>query len=427
MSPGVYLFKDAGGTVLYVGKAASLRQRVSSYFQPSADLLASRGPEIERMIREQVADVSWIESDSEVDAILRENRLVKDIQPRYNVRLKDGKSFPYLRITSDEDFPRVSITRNPGRGPARLFGPFVHPHDLRRSLPLLQRVFRFRTCGRDIDANDPKRQYNRPCLLYSIGRCTAPCAGLVSREDYADRIRRLKQFLESKGTKLTRELKQQMREAAERREYERAAALRDELKALDGLRARDLGGEEMQPELFYSDPSAGLAILGDILGRGSPPRTIEGVDIAHLHGTDSCGAIVCFIDGRPFRHRYRRYRIRESAGDDDCAAVREVVARRYRRKKEPDEDLFPDLLLVDGGPAQLSAAGAAFASLDTDPPALVALAKKEELLYVPGVDEPLRRERRDPALRLLQAVRDEAHRFARHYHHILRKKTTLGE
>jgi excinuclease ABC subunit C len=214
-----------------------------------------------------------------------------------------------------------------------------------------------------------------------------------------------------------------MEKASEQREYEKAADLRDEFRAIDALRDRDLSGENLQPEQFYIDPSKGLERLGEILGMDAPLRTIEGIDIAHLQGGECCGSLVCFIDGRPFRHRYRRFRIRESAGDDDFAAVAEVVSRRYRRRDEDDE-LRPDAILIDGGKGQLRAAADA---LGDDAPFLMSLAKKEELLHLFGREDPIMLERRDPALRLLQCVRDEAHRFAQHYHHILRRKAVLGE
>jgi len=422
-APGVYLFKDAKGVVLYVGKAKNLRSRVASYLQPAANLAATRGPEIQRMIERLAADVDFLECDSEVDALLRENRLVKDIQPRFNEKLKDGKSFPYVQITTDEDFPRVSITREPKPKGVKLYGPFVAAADLRAALPLMQRVFRFRTCNLDIDEGDEARLRFRPCILHNIKQCTAPCAGHVSKRDYAEQIKRLRQFLESKGSQIRRALTRQMAAASKERRYEKAAALRDELRALEGLQKRGLAGEHLQPEVFFVDPAAGLARLGEVLGGGAV-RTIEGIDIAHLSGRESCGAMVCFIDGKPFRSGYRRYKIKTHARNDDYASIREVVWRRYKLAGMYEE-LFPDVILIDGGPGQLSAAHGAFEGLETAPPMLVSLAKKEEVLYVHGRDEPVRLPRRDPALRLLQSVRDEAHRFAQHYHHILRRRATF--
>jgi len=424
--PGVYLFKDAAGVVLYVGKAASLRSRVASYLQEGANLAATRGQRIDRMIRELAADVDVLLCDSEVDALLTESRLIKDIHPPYNARQKDQKTYPYLQIRTDEGFPRVEITREPRSHGVRLYGPFVSPSELRAALPLLQRVFQFRTCKLDIDDADEARRYARPCILHSIQQCTAPCAARVSRDDYAEQIRHLRQFLESKGSQLRREISDAMHAAAEALDYERAARLRDELRALESLQKRGLVTRHLQPEVFYVDPAEGLTRLADLLGLPAPPRTIEAIDIAHLSGREMCGAMACFIDGRPFKQGYRRYRIKTVAGNDDFACMREVVWRRYKNAGM-DAELFPDVILIDGGPGQVSAALSAFDDLAFTPPVLVGLAKKEEILHVHGRAEPLRLPRRDPALRLLQAVRDEAHRFAQHYHHILRRKATLGE
>lgn len=425
-SPGVYLFKDRTGVVLYVGKAKNLRSRVASYFQPAADLPASRGPEIQRMIERLVTDFDFLECDSEVDALLRENRLIKDIQPRFNERLKDGKSFPYLQITSDEDFPRVSITRRPRSKGAKLYGPFVSVGDLRAALPMLQRVFKFRTCSLEIADCDERRRHFRPCILHNIRQCTAPCAALVGKEDYAQQVRRLRQFLASKGSQIRRELASQMKAAAGKLDFEKAAELRDELKALDGLQKRGLVDEHVQPEVFYVDPAEGLIRLAEVLGTLASVRVIEGIDIAHLSGGECCGSMVCFIDGRAFKNAYRRYKIRTHDRNDDLASIREVVRRRYRLAAM-NEELFPDVIVIDGGKGQLSAAAGAFDELEFRPPMMIALAKKEEEIFALGCDEPIRLPRRDPALRLLQSVRDEAHRFARHYHHVLRRRATLEQ
>jgi len=428
-SPGVYLFKDAAGVALYVGKAKSLRSRVASYFQPSAGLAATRGPEIALMIDELVADIDFLECDSEVDALLRENRLIKDVQPRFNERLRDDKSFPYLQIATAEDFPRVSITRQPQSEGVKLYGPFVSVAELRAAVPLMQRVFKFRTCKLEIADDEeslPARRRFRPCILHNIRQCTAPCAAVVIKADYAQQIRHLRHFLESKGSQVRRELAGQMKAASDALEFERAAELRDELRALEGLQKRGLVGEHEQPEVFFIDPAEGLARLAAVLGLPAAPRSIEGIDIAHLSGGESCGAMVCFIDGKPLKSAYRRYRIKTHRRNDDYASIREVVWRRYKYAGM-DRELFPDVILIDGGKGQLEAAYSAFDELEFRPPVLAAIAKKEETVFVHGRDEPVRLPRRDPALRLLQAVRDEAHRFAQHYHHILRRKATLEE
>jgi len=424
--PGVYLFKDAADVVLYVGKAKSLRSRVASYFQPSADLLSTRGPEIRHMISDLVIDISILECESEVDALLRENRLIKDIQPRFNERLKDGKSFPFLQITTREDFPRILVTRKPESRGVKLYGPFVSVKELRAAIPLMQRVFKFRTCKLDISEGDDSRLRFRPCILYNIKQCTAPCAAKVSAEDYKLQITHLRKFLESKGTVLRRELTRQMKAAAAEHLFERAAELRDELKALDALQRRGLSSEDIQPEVFFIDPSEGLARLARLLDMPSQPRSIEGIDIAHLDGGELCGAMVCFIDGKPFKDAYRRYKIRTVDGNDDFASIREVVWRRYKHAGM-NAELFPDIVLIDGGKGQLSAAHSAFDNMEFTPPVLLSLAKKEETVFVYGREEPLKLSRRDPALRILQSVRDESHRFVQHYHHILRRKASFGD
>ena len=426
----MYLFKDAQGRVLYVGKAKCLRSRVASYFQPAARLGESRGPEIERMVERLVCDMDVLECPSEVDALLHEARLIKDIRPQFNIRQKDDKSFPYLMITTGEPFPGVYITRQPRRKGVKLFGPFVSPRELRAALPLMQRAFKFRTCTLDIDPDDADRRHFRPCILHNIKQCTAPCAARISRDDYRRNIQRLIRFLQSKRTDVVKQLTAEMDKAAKALDFERAAELRDELKALESLSRRGLADEPFQPEVFEApvvvEPRQAVAALAEALGMDEPPRTLEGADIAHLSGSETVGSIVTFIDGKPFKSGYRRFKIVSHDRNDDYASMREVVWRRYRYAGM-DESLFPDIILIDGGKGQLAAAYTAFDELEFRPPMLVSLAKKEELLFVHGRDEPLRLQRNDPALRLLQYVRDEAHRFAQHYHHILRRRALLGE
>ncbi len=463
--PGVYLMKDANGRVLYVGKAKSLRDRVRSYFLPSADIMQSRGPKIVEMLS-QVKEVSYLECETEVDAILKEARLIKDIQPPYNTRQMDDKTFPYLEITSRDDFPAVYVTRQPGRG-SKLYGPFTSAADLRRVVQILQRVFKFRTCHREIAANDEKLRFVRPCILYNINQCAGPCAGKISREVYRKIISRLRRFMESERTVLLRQLAKEMAQAAAELHYEEAARLRDEIRAIESLRDRGQVDEHVQPELFQVNPADAIERLRQLLVRAlgeqvkhTPVRVIEGVDIAHIMGQDAVGALVCFTDGRPFKRGYRRFRIKHVSGIDDFAMIQEVLQRRYRRASvmarerkfknarnediatnianTPDvpddafgddiyqsEDILPDVLLIDGGLGQLNAASKVLARLHCKLPVLMSLAKKEEIIFVLGADKPIRLARNDDALRLLQYVRDEAHRFAQHYFHILHNKRTM--
>lgn len=439
--PGVYFMKDAKGVVLYVGKATRLPDRVSSYFIPSADLGSSKQPMLELI---HTFDTLFCESEWE--AVLTETRLIKDIKPRFNVLMTDGKSFPYLVVTRREDFPRVFITRNPsgitkdtGEQPtemkgALILGPFTNSGALREAVQVAQRVFKYRTCKLDILENDPKNKRFRPCLLYAIDQCSAPCADKVTKESYRSDLDRFVRFLSSKRSSLIRELEQEMTEEAEQLNFEVAAALRDQIKALKKLDERSTlrAGWQPEVEIGYIDPAKGNAALQRALKTDREIRCVEGIDIAHLQGGETVGSKVCFIDGKPFKNEYRRFRIKSFANlpggraNDDYMAMREVVSRRYR-EAGAGEELFPDLVLIDGGPGQLAAAMEAFATLDLRPPLVVSLAKKEELLYLAGRSEPIRLGRDNPGLRLCQAVRDEAHRFAQHYHHVLRRKRTLGE
>jgi len=420
-SPGVYLMKDAKGRVIYVGKSASLRERVCSYFQV--------GTKLERKklgLLDHVADFEVIETDSEVEALLAENRLIKDIQPKYNARLLDDKTYPYLMITTEEEFPGVYVTRQPKSTGVKLYGPFVSVHALKEAVTLLQKAFKFRTCHLDISESDDNRRFFRPCLLYPIKQCTAPCAARISKQAYRQDVTRLIRFLDGGKKAVLRSMEKEMVEASEALNFERAARLRDEIKALRSLGQRAGEGEQeyWQPEAFVTDPKQGMASLQEVLGLPEPPRIVEGIDIAHLQGGQTVGSKVCFIDAVPFKDGYRRYRIKHAQGNNDYLSIAEVVARRYREAGASNE-LYPDVILIDGGLGQLHAAMDVFKTMDVRPPMVISLAKKEELVYVQAKREPMRLPRNNPALRLLQYVRDEAHRFAQHYHHILRRKAQL--
>ncbi|MEO1236985.1 MAG: excinuclease ABC subunit UvrC [Planctomycetota bacterium] len=426
-TPGVYLMKDAAGVVLYVGKASRLPDRVSSYFVPSADPGFKKRPMLGL-----IDDFDVIECEGEWEALLTENRLIKDIHPRFNARLVDDKTFPYLAITLKDDFPGVFITRNPQgeefRG-AKIIGPFTSVYALRESIQILQRVFKFRTCHLDIREDDEKRAFFRPCLLYPIKQCTAPCGAKIGKEEYRADIDRFVRFLESKRSVMLRELRRDMERASEAQRYEQAAALRDQIQAIEKLDERGTTKQNWQPESesFYVEPEKGLESLRKTLGLAEPIRCLECIDIAHLQGGETVGSKVCFVDGRPLKNEYRRYKIKTvSGGNDDYASIREVVSRRYREAGQGNE-LYPDVIVIDGGLGQLHAAQEAFEDLDVKPPMVISLAKKEELIYVQAKREPIRLSRQNLGLKLCQAARDEAHRFAQHYHHILRRKKVLGE
>jgi excinuclease ABC subunit C len=415
-TPGVYLMKDAQGVVIYVGKAKNLRSRASTYFTQAA-AEEHRTAELVK----HIADLDFVPADSEVDALLMEARLVKDIQPRFNSDLKDDKSFPYLQIRIREDYPRVEFTRSPRRRGVKLYGPFTSARSLRMAVQVLQRVFQFRTCHLDIKEDEQRWRWFRPCILHNIRQCTAPCNFRVTKDDYRKQIRSLRLVLEGKKDRLLREMEAEMKAASAAMQFEKAARLRDEIAALQKLEMRGDVDKDVQPHVFHIDPKKGLRGLQKILGLREKPRTIECIDVAHLAGEDTVASLVSFIDGLPFKPGYRRYKIRSVEGIDDFASVREVVARRFRRLSDED-GVFPDVFMIDGGKGQLNAAVQAFQVLGVEPPTLISLAKREEEIFRPGESEPIRLSRHSAALRLLQYVRDEAHRFAQHYHHVLRRR-----
>ena len=451
-TPGVYLMKDAAGRVIYVGKAKNLRARAGSYFLRAA----AEDPRTAKLVPE-IRDIDYLDAESEIDALLMEARLIKDILPKYNRDLRDDKTFPYLEIFTHEDFPRVRFTREPKPRGTKLYGPFANPRGLRGAIQVLQKIFKFRTCTLDIDENDKRWQWFRPCLLHSIGQCTAPCNLRISKEEYRKDIRRLQRVLEGGKKALLAEMREEMAAAAKDLHFEEAARLRDEIEMLESLDERGDLETHVQPEVFPIDPKRGLAGLQKVLHLKERPRTIEGVDVAHTAGTDTVASVVQFIDGLPFKPGYKRMKIRGVEGPDDVASIREAVLRRFQHIQREGETP-PDILLVDGGRGQLQAALAALgihlsgataglsssaecgpapnssaphtagrASSGTRRPVVLALAKREELVFTPDADEPLHLSRHSYALRLLQYVRDEAHRFAQHYHHLLRRKSQLGE
>jgi len=437
-APGVYIYKDEKGREIYVGKALSLRKRVRQYFDDkrpfdlkTTDLVA------------RIRAIDFVECDSEVEAYLLENRLIKDLQPKFNMRLKSDVSYPVVEITA-EDFPRVMVTRDRTNKSSKYYGPFVSASWLREALRVLQRVFKYRTCNLDIKPDDPKNNFYRPCLEYHIGRCKAPCANRQTVDDYKADMRRLALFLQGKSGEVAKELEREMKLAAKDRRYEDAAAMRDTLKALRSLRDRGSLDDGLEPGVLHIDPKDGVAQLQESLKLAQPPRHIEGIDIAHLHGGETVGSLVSFLDGLPTREQYRRFKIKTVQGVDDFASIREIVARRYGRLVREGSTL-PDLILIDGGIGQLHAALDSLKLIflpeseqakiqpDAAPlprramPCLASLAKKEEIIYTLDHPDGVRLPRRSPGLRMLQYVRDEAHRFARHYHHILRRKRVMDE
>ena len=415
-TPGVYLMKDARGDTIYIGKAKNLRSRASSYFlKEAAENL--RTCELVQHIR----DIDYILCETEVDALLYEARLVKNLQPKFNRDLKDDKTFPYLQIRVREEYPRVEITRNPRRKGVKLYGPFTSARTLRDMVQVLQRVLKFRNCSLDIKGDEERWRFYRPCILHSIRQCSAPCNFRVTKDEYRKQVRKLMLILGGKKARMLREMKAQMAEASAATQYEKAARIRDEMTAMGKLSLRGDVDKDAQTHACPIDPKKGLAELKKVLGLEKLPRTVECFDIAHLGGQDTVASLVSFIDGVPFKAGYRRYKVKSVVGVDDFASMREVITRRFKRLSD-EGDVFPDILLIDGGKGQLSAAMDAFKMLGIEPPTLLSLAKQEEDIFRPGLSESLKLSRHSGALRLLQFARDEAHRFAQHYHHTLRAK-----
>jgi excinuclease ABC subunit C len=407
--------QDESGTEIYVGKAKNLRKRVSSYFQKKDHL-----PK-EMALIENISDFDYIETESEVEALLLESRLIKDLHPKYNFMLKNNEVYPYAEITMSEDFPRILVTRKQHQNNNRYFGPFTSATELRAVLNILGRIFKFRTCNKKISDKDPKRKFAHPCLNYHINRCSGPCAAKVSKTDYRKSIASLLLFFGGKRKDLIKEMEKEMKEASKFLHFEKAAELRDCISALEKINQAPPLNEQLAPAVPVVEPESSLKSLQKALGIDYLPRRIEGIDIANLQGKEVVGSLVTFIDGLPFKDQYRRFKIKTVEGQDDFACIAEVVKRRYSKLKKDGSDM-PDIILIDGGKGQLSSAREILDNENIEYKNLMSLAKEDETPFVSTSPNPLPLSKRSAGLKLLMYVRDEAHRFAQHYHHILRKK-----
>jgi excinuclease ABC subunit C len=531
VKPGVYLFKDKDGTVLYVGKARVLRDRVRSYFQASRPIDPNRGDLVGA-----IADLDLVLTDSEMEALALENNFIKRHRPRYNVLLRDDKNHPYLKLTLGEEYPRMYVVRRPLDDENAYGGPYIPASMARRTSALVRKVFGIRSCKEELNGRRP-----RPCLQYQIKRCLAPCvAEICTIERYRQSAEDARLFLEGRTEEVVRRLRTEMEGAAAEDRFEEAASLRDQVLTLERLETpqkitttdideRDLFGayadwgraalqvfavregkvvgresflldHVAEPETllssaiqqFYADnryvprevlvaqeppdrelleqwlsnrrgstvrirvPQRGekvrlldlvqrnarlafdlewrhprkqseeiLRALRDLLDLEVEPRRIECFDISNIQGSDTVASMVVFENGLPRKSDYRKFKIRGLGGEpDDFAAMREVVGRRYRRLLEEGKEL-PDLVLIDGGPGQLSAATAALEELGLGDQPVASLAKREEQIFVPGREQPIELPRTSPVLQLVQRVRDEAHRFAVGYHRKTRGRRTL--
>jgi excinuclease ABC subunit C len=411
--PGVYLMKDRIGRIIYVGKAKALKKRVSSYFQPARSFTLH--PKIRALV-EMIADFEAIVVKSEPEAILLEGKLIKQWKPRYNTDFTDDKRFLLVRVDMREELPRFRFVRLRKDDHSRYFGPFAHSGPLRKALAQMRRQF-----GILLSDGTPTRLADGSWQLYDDVR--AEIYGFpnsVTTEEYRARVDQACAFLEGKSREWLESLRSEMAAASERREFERAAGLRDVVFALEKTLERPRRFERTDPTALSAGAPA-LESLQQALSLPAPPRTIECFDISHISGTFVVASMVRFADGKPDRDNYRRFRIKGFMGNDDFRAMEEVVGRRYRRLRDEARP-FPDLVVIDGGVGQVGAALKAFVALDLAPPPIVGLAKKEEIIVFPDQRPPLSIPLDHAGLRLLQRLRDEAHRFANTYNADLRSK-----
>ncbi len=412
--PGVYVFRDRFGRVIYVGKASNLRRRMSSYFQPSR--LNRADPKLRSLVN-SIEDWSFEVVRTEDEALILESRLIKDFAPHYNVLMRDDKRYLLLKLDPREAFPTLKLARLKKSDGARYFGPFPNGGALRSTLEYLLARFGLRAC-RD---SEPDAETRKRCLKRIVKDCCAPCIGAVTPEEYRERVKQTVAVLEGDIGDLTAELREKMAEAALAERYEKAAGLRDVLFNLEtvfGRRNRVFA----RPELPGGSPGmAAVEGLREALGLPVSPRRIICFDISNILGKLAVASLVAFKDGRPDRDNYRRFRIRTVHQSDDFAMMHEALTRHFGRLVEGKFPL-PDLVVVDGGKGQLSAAIEALVEIGCPPLPVIGLAKRNEEIFLPGRSEPVILGRHDPALRMLQALRDEAHRFAITYHRALRNQ-----
>ncbi len=406
-APGVYLMKDRFGKVIYVGKAKDLRKRATTYFQPSRRFALSQ-PKIAAMVS-MVRDLDHLTVRSEAEALLLEGKLIKEYKPKYNTDFVDDKQFLLVRVDLQNQLPRFRLTRNRKNDRGRYFGPFAHAGMLRETLLEMRKRF-----GILLHDACPRKLSDGRFCLYDDARAEIFAGhNEVTTDEYRERVEEACQFLDGKAREWLKELEEEMALCAEEREFERAAELRDLVGA---LRETIAPTRKFQRHVLKAsaDPAEALQGLRKTLGLSGLPAVIECFDVSHVSGTFAVASMVSFRDGLPDKANYRRYKIRSFVGNDDCRAMEEVVGRRYRRLGR-EGVAFPDLVVVDGGKGQVGFAMRAFLDASIEPPPLIGLAKKEERIEFPDEREAIVLSRRDPALRLLQRLRDESHRFANQF------------
>lgn len=400
MTAGVYFFLNRENQAIYIGKARSIRKRVGGHFRFFGELSK------EGKMLSEVNGIHFVETPTEAEALLLESSLVKEKMPKYNQELKDDKSYPYLKITAEE-YPRLLVVR--GRKPdgSKYFGPYTSVYLLRQAVKMLRSEFPLRTC---------KQLPKKLCLMYHLGLCKGPCEGLQSRAEYMATVKELEAFLEGRRAALVKTLSRRMKEHSKKKEYEEAKILFDQIRALSVLPE---GRAQKQ------DPLDVLALMKEALDLPKVPLRIEGFDISNIFGKESVGSMVVFLDGKPARREYRRFRIRTVSGIDDYRMMKEVITRRYSGSLSEKTPL-PDLILIDGGKGHLGAAKEALDAMGLSELAVMSIAKQHERLFFPKREGPVILSGSSPVLHLVQHLRDEAHRFAIAYHRKLRKKAALS-
>ncbi len=426
--PGVYLYKNQAGKIIYVGKAAVLKNRVRQYFQKGR----VPDPKTEALVAE-IVDLDWITVDSELDALFLEAELIRRYKPRYNILLRDDKSSGFIRVDYNSQHPTVTVTRRPLDDGAKYFGPYYNVNSIRKALQYLRRAFPFSVHVNNI----PKRA----CLQYHLGLCPGLEAGKTSLSDYRENLRKLMQYFKGERKVLIKQVERDMLAAAKKSQFEEAARLKKQLYALQGLTRQIVFSDKEFMDLSKDEGMAGLAAM---LGLPKPPRRIEGYDISHMSGTDTTASMVVFTNGLPNKAEYRKFKMR-LPGNDDFAHMNEAITRRLSEKNVKQWGL-PDLFLIDGGKGQLSAAITARNAADFRHIPMIGLAKREEEIVIhnqeslasySGLDKHGGKSGGDftmvllpkssHVVKLLQRIRDESHRFAVSYHTVLkRQRQTAG-
>ena len=432
-SAGVYLMRDGTAKIIYIGKAKDLRKRVASYFQ---NLITH--PKIANLVL-AVRHIDYIAAASERDALIIEQRLIRRVQPLYNTMWRDDKSYPYIKLTSEEDYPRLLLTRRKKKDGGTYFGPYPQVHIVRKLIRNFWRnkTFPLRPCRYQFSENDVQQglEKSQPalakkvksCLYLHTQECPAPCINKISKTQYGEMVRAVKLYFSGKSLSLKKRLNTEMQSAAENLNFEKAAQIRDQIKALTHIAEKvTLREIDEKNVLEQTQTTRALTEIKSQLNLPRPPMVIEAFDISNIQGTDAVASMVQFQAGKPQKSGYRKFKIKSVEGPNDFAMMAEVITRRYKKLSEKKEK-FPDLILVDGGKGQLSSAMEAVQNLRKSGYAMPALflaglAKENEEIYLPNRAQPIVLPKDSSALHVLQHIRDEAHRFAITFHRDRRKK-----